>query len=79
MEVVIITALLSLVALVGLGCFLLALAVVVKLVFPLVVKGESVPAGEEPRHTPDPMDEGFENIMGYSVMGKTGFGDGEDG
>lgn len=79
MEVVIITALLSLVALVGLGCFLLALAVAVKLVFPLAVKGESVTDDEGLRHTPDPMDEGFENIMGYSVMGKTGFGDGEDG
>lgn len=79
MEVVIITALLSLVALVGLGCFLLALAVAVKLVFPLAVKGESVTTDEEPRHAQDPMDEGFENIMGYSVMGKTGFGDGEDG
>lgn len=77
MEFVILVAMLTLVALVGLGCFLLALAVAVKLVFPPAGKSESA-AKEEAQHKPDPMDEGFENIMGYSVMGKTGFGDGED-
>lgn len=79
MELVIITAVLALVALVGLGCFLLALAVVVKLVFPSTRESESTADSEEGRRGLDPMDEGFENIMGYSVMGKTGFGDGEDG
>lgn len=79
MEFVILAVLVALVALVGLGCFLLALAVAVKLVFPPEVGAAA--HTEEEREVipkPDPMDEGFENIMGYSVMGETGFGDGEN-
>lgn len=37
------------------------------------------PAEEEkPEGKPDPMDEGFENLMRFSVMGKTGFEDGDE-
>lgn len=79
MEFVILMVLLALVALVGLGCFLLALAVAVKLVFPREEES-AAQTGEDQAafKKPDPMDEGFENIMGYSVMGETGFGDGEN-
>lgn len=79
MESVILMALLVLVVLVGLGCFLLALAVAVKLLLPR--EEDTAAHTEEDREAskkPDPMDEGFENIMGYSVMGETGFGDGEN-
>lgn len=78
MELVILVAMLTLVALIGLGCFLLALAVAVKLVFPPAADAPSSADKEEAQRKPDPMDEGFENIMGYSVMGKTGFGDGDE-
>lgn len=78
MELVILAAMLFLLALVGLGCFLLALVVAVKLVFPPPVESESAADKEEAQRKPDPMDEGFENIMGYSVMGNTGPGGGED-
>lgn len=33
---------------------------------------------EKPEGKPDPMDEGFENLMRFSVMGKTGFEDGDE-
>lgn len=33
---------------------------------------------EKTEKKPDPMDEGFENIMAFAVMGKTGFRDGEE-
>lgn len=33
----------------------------------------------KPEGKPDPMDEGFENLMRFSVMGKTGFEDGDEG
>lgn len=40
----------------------------------------TIPAAEEkPEGKPDPMDEGFENLMRFTVMGKTGFEDGDDG
>lgn len=38
-----------------------------------------VPAADDPAEKkPDPMDEGFENLMRYEVNGKTGFEPGEE-
>lgn len=74
MELVILAALLALVALVGLGCFLLSLAVAVKLL--LHREADTAAPAEEAREDsqkPDSMDEGFENIMSFAVGGKTGF------
>lgn len=73
MELVILAALLALVDLVGLGCFLLAFAVAVKLL--LHREADTAAPTEEVRENvqkPDPMDEGFENIMNFAVGGKTG-------
>lgn len=39
----------------------------------------SAAAEEKPEGKPDPMDEGFENLMRFTVMGKTGFEDGDEG
>lgn len=37
-----------------------------------------VPAADPAEKRPDPMDEGFESLMRYSVNGKTGFETGEE-
>lgn len=34
--------------------------------------------GEKTEKKPDPMDEGFENIMAFTVMGQSGSRDGEE-
>lgn len=36
------------------------------------------PAEEKTEKKQDPMDEGFENIMAFTVMGQSGFRDGEE-
>lgn len=74
MEFMILAALLALVALVGMGCFILAVAVAARLLFPGERKRpEAEDGGTDPQQKVDPMDEGFENIMSFSVQGKTGF------
>lgn len=81
MEFAVIAALLALVALAGLGCFLLAAAIAARIFFPPGEAekrpGTEAAEGADARRKNDPMDEGFENIMAYSVMGKTGFGGGD--
>lgn len=40
--------------------------------------GETADDGKEPEEKPGKMDEGFENIMTFSVRGKTGFEVGDE-